>query len=225
MIFTFNGVRSDTYNVKLLDRIDWNVPKRDYTTKVIPGRDGTLTLDNHRFADTTGKLRCYTEREWFHNYENFKAFLLKDVAKHQLIDEIEPDVYRMARVIGFQQVAHSERNTIVFDIELEMAPKKFLICEDLTVSVGTVNISNPTLYESKPLIVAAGNGTITFGGYTITLSGVTGATTIDCESLNAYSNVNENSNVSFSGEPVFPVGDFTLTTTVALTIKPRWCTV
>ena len=225
MMFEFNGVRSDTYNVLLADRVKWDTPKRDYERVVIPGRNGTLTLDNKRFDDASGTIRCYTVKEWHQSVEDLKAFLMQDVSRHRFVDDIEPDVYRLARVVNVNVVSHDAANTALVEIELNMAPEKWLIADDIPVAVGTVSITNPTHYAAKPLIVAAGDGTITFNGCTITLSGVSGPTTIDCETLNAYATGSENSHVTITGTPVFPAGAFQLTTTVALTITPRWWTI
>ena len=91
-------------------------------------------------------------------------------------------------------------------------------------------ITNPTMFDAKPIIRANGSGTctVTIGNQIITLTDVSGYIDIDCETMNCYNGVvNCNSKVTLGaqGFPTLPPGDTWISFgggTTSVVITPRW---
>lgn len=100
--------------------------------------------------------------------------------------------------------------------------------------MGPTTLTNPTPFESQPVIEAVGSGDIQFADVTITLSpdDTTETITIDCEVMEAWAEVDgevesRNSVVSMSSSdfPKIPTGASTIyadATITSLKVKPRW---
>lgn len=89
-------------------------------------------------------------------------------------------------------------------------------------------MSNPTVFDSEPLIRAYGNGSFTMDGVTITITNATSYTDIDCEMMDCYEGTtNRNNDVTFSTYdfPKLRPGDNAVTIVTGITaleITPRW---
>lgn len=104
---------------------------------------------------------------------------------------------------------------------------------NMTITAPTT-LSNPTPFESHPLIEVTGNGTVEFADVTITIdnSDTTEPVFIDCEVMEAWAEVDgqiesRNSIVTMDNNnfPVLPVGASTVYADSGITslrVKPRW---
>ena len=91
--------------------------------------------------------------------------------------------------------------------------------------------SGQVLYNSwrtaKPLLQVTGNGSLSIGGQTITISDTTGEITIDCDVQDAWqglNNLNDNIEVENHQWPTLPPGETEITYTGLTSVKitPRW---
>lgn len=89
-------------------------------------------------------------------------------------------------------------------------------------------MTNPTVFESQPLIRVYGNGSFSVNDITITITNATSYTDIDCEMMDCYEgSTNRNNDVAFSTYdfPVLKPGDNPVTIVSGITevdIQPRW---
>lgn len=103
-----------------------------------------------------------------------------------------------------------------------------------TVGEGTSGtITNPTMYEAKPLLAVTGVGTLNIGDYSMVLTGsATQTVYIDCEIMEAWTlsgstKINANDRVRYAGNefPALGPGENALSwdsTITSLLITPRW---
>ena len=117
---------------------------------------------------------------------------------------------------------------IVFNVK----PQRFLSSGD-TVITFTANdwITNPTLFDAKPLLRIYGTGGVRIGDNTISLSANDEYTDVDCDIMYAYKgSTSKNQYVSVSGIdfPTIPPGRQRValgTNITKVEITPRWWTV
>ena len=143
----------------------------------------------------------------------------------------QPTLKQNARIINavtFRKISH---NLDVWegDVQFYCDPLKMLVDteEDIEVTESGTTVSNPGDVESKPLIEITGSGdmTISAGGKTISLTGITSGTVIDSEAEWVLKNGSAQYGVYTGNFPVLPVGDSTVLFTgsiTKLTITPRW---
>ena len=116
-----------------------------------------------------------------------------------------------------------------FTLEFDCKPQRFLKSGTVeqTITSGT-SITNPTAFASQPLIRIYGNGTVTVGTQTVTVTGNTETyVDVDCELMDCfYGTTNLNKKVTLSGHefPVLAPGSNTITYTDVTSVKvtPRW---
>ena len=94
-------------------------------------------------------------------------------------------------------------------------------------------ITNPTLFDSKPLLKITGMGTVGIGDYSITLQGIPSQTVyIDCDIMDAWTlsggvKVNANDLVQYAGNhfPSLASGENGVDLGTGITeivVTPRW---
>lgn len=177
-----------------------------------------------------------------------------------LTDDYHPEYYRMALFrsgLSVSPVAYNRAGS--FQIKFECKPQRFLVSGDdpweqagnyqtLTdensvdlqnesgvdiegATTEIYTITNPTPWESKPLIIATGSGDIGIGNQSITVSGVSEGVNvyIDCDSMEIYRMtgsvpVNMSAYVAFGRNdfPTLAAGVNAITHTMPIQIIPRW---
>lgn len=226
----YDGVDSRDFGVIVSSVGTHNAPQRVVEEVAIPGRNGTLTIDNGRFENITIPYIAMILHDFADKFDNFKAFLLSRKGYKRLEDSFSPNYYRLAKI-------HSEITPSVvtwdvagkFEIPFDCDPRRFLKSgEDPIEFSASGNIYNPTYYDAKPLLLVEGNGTVSLNSKVITVSGISNYVYIDLESLNAYNgNTNMNDKVSLPDNATLVPGENTITLNgvTKVTITPRWWTV
>ena len=100
----------------------------------------------------------------------------------------------------------------------------------ITVSSTNTNITNPTAFPARPVIVVtgSGNGTLTVGGTVVTLTGISTGMIIDCERMtvtDSAGTTNLNSVMTLGEFPTIPAGTSAVQFTggiTSLAITPNW---
>lgn len=227
--FIFNGESSADFGVWISGGGTYNAPARDVETAAVPGRNGMVTFDNGRFENIQLTYPAFISRRFQPRIDGFRAFLLSQRGYQRLEDTYHTDEFRLAIFHSALSVETTARNLAgAFDIIFDCKPQRFLKSGEnfLSVSSGSV-LFNPTRFTALPLIRATGNGTLTIGGTTITVSGNSGQIYLDSDLQDAYlGSTNKNSKVT----PTFPVlepGDnlVTITGLTNVAIMPRWWTI
>lgn len=227
----FGNLNSKDYNVFISGENTFATPERDCDTFEIPGRDGTLSLDNGRYHNVSIEYPAFIVHNFRHNYDGFRAALLSLRGYQRLADSYDVDHYRLARCASNLEPEMTQLNrhgtfTLVFDCD----PRRFLKAGEKAVSLTSDGvIFNPTLYPAKPLIRAYGTGTLTIGDVTIEITNADGYTDIDCELQEAYKghlNCNNNLRLQNGEFPILEPGNNEVTFTLSkVEITPRMWTI
>lgn len=217
--------------------LSYNKPERRVSSYSIPGRSGNLIVDEKTPQNDVVYDNVLIPYPAF-IHGNFKSTwdsLINSIGRLQGYRKIQcdddPTHYRMGRVIIPQapNVKHIGEDAF-FNLSFDCKPQRFLNTGDEWVT-WSGSLSNPTNYDSYPLLKVTGTGTLYFsaGNLTVTISSNTAYTYIDCESMTCYydSSTPLNQYVSFD-KPYFPVlvqGSNSVTKSAGITkieVKPRW---
>lgn len=227
----FNGKSFMDYGVFISGDGTFNAPERDTTNIEIPGRNGTLTIDNGRYKNLPVKYPAFIVHDFNTNIEGLRNFLLTQNGYGRLEDTYHPEEFRKAKISGgFTTKPIAELYAGEFDLEFDCYPQRFLKSGELSVSFTAAgNLINKYLTEAKPLIRAYGTGSFTLGGVTVQITAANTYTDIDCDLEECYKDTlatNRNNYVVLtSGSfPVLKPGDnqITLSGISKLEIMPRW---
>lgn len=201
--FIFNGESSLDHGVYVGGQGTYNAPQRDVSKVTVPGRNGDLIKDNGRWLNIEVPYNIVVMKEFLERTDDIRAWLSEPTDYVRLEDTYHPDFYRLARFVGpisFETAAFNNagKATIIFDCK----PQRFLKSGELLLpQTKNTAIFNPTRFASKPLIrvMCSGNGTVTIGAYTITLTGISTYVDIDSEIQDCYANgLSMNNKVSLS---------------------------
>lgn len=228
--FEFDGVSSADYGVWITGAGTYNAPPRRFEEITIPGRNGTLTLDQNAFEDIEQTYPAFIRRNFATNIEGLRNQLLSRAGKKVLKDSYHPDEFYLAKYIEGLEVETAAKGVAGrFDLVFKRDPRRFLVSGETPVTMSSGGtITNPTLFASRPLIHAVGYGTVTIGHTTITIANEFSYVDIDCETMDCYSGTqNANAAVTFGGNdfPELPAGATGVTysnTITQLIITPRW---
>ena len=150
----------------------------------------------------------------------------------ELIDDYEPDYFRLAYFQGPFDIDNKRTRVGKFDVSFRCRPERFLLQGKYPSEVASGGVlANPTKYMAKPLIhiTGSGSGTLTIGNTTMSFTGIVDYLNIDCEKQDVYRLPTENRNSLMTGEfPMLPAGNSTVTFTGGIstvTITPRYYTI
>lgn len=172
--FTFDGESSADYGVYLTGEGVFNAPQRAVEVVSIPGRNGAIAIDQGRFEniEVTYRAGMYdvNESNFADKVSALRNWLCSKVGYCRLEDEYNPGEYRMALYTSGIEVEHDMLIAGEFEISFECKPQRWLVSGETAVAVtsgGT--LTNPTRFDSEPLLAVKGYGVIGFNGYSINL--------------------------------------------------------
>lgn len=227
--FIYDGVNSRDFGVFISGTQVFDAAPRSIDTVVVPGRNGTLTLDNKRFENVEMTYPAFIYDSFRANIVGFRNFMLSSAAYRRLEDTYNPDVYMMARYVSGLSVSPTDRRLEgEFDIVFDRMPQRYLkIGEEKKTFTSAGAIVNPTRFESKPLIRVYGVGSLGVGSNTITITANTSYIDIDCDMMDAYrgaTNCNGDIVLSSGNFPTLKPGanGITLTGITKVEIIPKW---
>ena len=224
---TYDGKSLRDYGVYVNGTYTFSAPQRNITKVVIPGRNGTLTIDNKRFENIEVTYEAFIIREFVENIEGLRNYLSTAAGYRRLEETYHPDEFRMARFVsGLSVTATPLMREGNFTLKFDCMPQRFLKSGEIPVEFTAAgSIFNPTLQQAKPMLRVWGNGTVGIGSATLTIADTTNYTDIDCESMDAYYGAtNRNSNISGTF-PVLEPGANGVALGGSITkvqITPRW---
>lgn len=229
---TFDGINSLTYGIYITGEAVYNAPERAVEMVTIPGRNGTLAIDSGRFEniEVTYRCGCFADdqADFAEKVAAFRNALASRFAYVRLTDEYHTDEYRLALYkSGLEVDAVNYHMAGEFEITFECKPQRFLTSgETTTTRTASGSITNPTLFDARPLLVVTGTGNLTVNGVQIAISA--SPTTIDCEAMEAYNGTtSRNGSIVLTPNefPVLSPGSNTITLGSGITrvvITPRW---
>lgn len=225
----FGEVNSADYDVNISGEGTYNTPARDIEVIPIPGKNGTLSIDNKRFNNVDITYPAFIVSNFESNFSAFKGALMSQTGYQRLVDTYDEDHYRLARyrseiTPSMDQYNRHGQFSLIFDCD----PRRFLKNGDRVVEFTSAgSLKNPTMFDALPLVRAYGTGTVTINGITVTITTADGYTDLDSEIQEAYKGATScNSNITLtSGE--FPylgkgVNNISMTGVTKVEITPRW---
>ena len=173
--FTFNGVRAADYGIYVTDVNVFNSAARDVEYIEIPGRDGAFALDRGRFQNISVVYKCAmtqdTDEDFATAISEFRNAIASTKGYKRLEDDIHTDEYRMGVFSKGLEAPTLNTKTATFDVEFNCQPQRFLKSGETAVSVASGGqITNPTLFDSHPLLHAWGYGDIGINGSIISIN-------------------------------------------------------
>lgn len=227
----FNGKNSKDYGVYISGGGTFNAPKRNQDKISIPGRNGSLTIDNGNYENITIEYPAFIYRDFDANISAFRNMLLANKKYVKLEDSYHPDEYRLAIYDGnFDADVVDNLKAGKFKLRFDCYPQRFLKSGDQEYEYTAAgSILNRTDQTALPLLRVYGDGTVTINGVSIVISGSSTYTDIDCELMEAYKDTlatNKNNTITLSNGK-FPQLDpgtnaIALSSVSKVIITPRW---
>lgn len=176
--FTFGGVNSRAYGVYITGEGVFNAPERNVEMIEIPGRNGAYALDKGNFnnIEVTYPASIATDNatDFAQAVSDLRNLLCSKVGYVRLEDDYNTGEYRMAIYKSGLEVSHDMLIAGEFDIVFECKPQRFLKSGETAISVTSGDtITNPTLFDAKPLIEIYGYGDIGINSDTLSVDNVT----------------------------------------------------
>lgn len=230
--FSYAGKMSTDFGVWISGEATYQSPSKDIEAVVIPGRNGSLSIDNGRFQNINIPYNAYIIDDFERNFDALKAYLTSFTGYQRLADTYHPDYYRLARFYSAVEPEMTQLNRHgKFTLNFDCDPRRFLKSGEIPYTATSSDVMfNPTQFASAPLLRVYGTGTLTISGVSITITAADSYTDIDCELQEAYKNsVNCNSNIVLvNGKfPAMPAGDneISMSGISRVEITPRWWTI
>lgn len=231
--FVFNGISSiDSGAYIAPDEID-NAPERDIETIDVPGRNGSLIIDNGRYKNSEQKYNgiIYDDNKFDEYIQMFRSIILGDPGYKRLEDTFKPDEYRMAYFSGdfSPKTIRMWKKLGKFEITFACKPQRYLkIGEKTNEFTSAGALFNPSVFDAQPMIRVFGWGQINIGDYEIFVGeNELPYVDIDCERMDAYyGSINCNNMIALASDfPVLKKEESIVTfdsTITSLQIVPRW---
>ena len=192
---TYDGVDSSSFGVFISGEGVFDAPARRGEMISIPGRNGSLFMDEGVFENITVEYPAFIgtsyEALFRQKLGDLRSAMTSRGNYKRLTDTYHPDefrlgVYREGLEVDPQYLTRAGGFTLKFDCK----PQRFLISGEIPhIFIANGTIINPTLFASSPLIKVTGNGTVAFGNngeYRFIVSNNTGTIWIDTDIMEAY---------------------------------------
>lgn len=167
----FGGVNSADYGIYITGEAVYNAPERTVEFISVPGRNGSIALDKGRFENIEVTYPAGTfgddQQDFREKLSDFRNAVLSQVGYQRLTDEYHPDEYRLGVYSSGLEVASTNKANGTageFSLTFNCKPQRFLTSGETEVTVASGGtITNPTPFDSQPLIAVKGKGTINLG--------------------------------------------------------------
>lgn len=171
----FGDVDSSDFGIYITGEAVYNAPQRAVEFVDVPGRNGAIALDQGRFNNITVTYPAgtfgSTQEDFREAVSNFRNALMSFKGYQKLEDTYHPDEYRMAVYTAGLEVTPVHYGTAgEFEITFECKPQRWLKCGDYPAPVESGQVlTNPSQFESSPVLLSQGYGMINFNGFSIGL--------------------------------------------------------
>lgn len=189
---TYDGVDSRDFGVFLSGEGAFDAPARRGEMISIPGRNGSLFMDEGVFENITVEYPAFIgtgyEAIFRKKLGDLRSALTSRGNYKRLTDTYHPHefrlgVYREGLEVDPQHITRAGGFTMKFDCK----PQRFLVSgEESHIFAANGTITNPTLFASSPLLKVSGNGTVAIGNYAFRVSNNYWTIFIDTEIMEAY---------------------------------------
>ena len=189
---TYDGVDSRDFGVFISGEGAFDAPARRGEMISIPGRNGSLFMDEGVFENITVEYPAFIGTGYEERFRTVLAMLRSELTSRgnykRLTDTYHPDefrlgVYRSGLEVDPKVITRAGGFTMKFDCK----PQRFLLSgETPQIFYNNDSIVNPTLFESSPIIKVTGNGTVVIGPYRFKVSNNNWTIIIDTEIMESY---------------------------------------
>lgn len=176
--FTFGNINTKDFGVVVEGYGNYTAPKRAVEMVTVPGRDGSIAIDQGRYEDGSATysviIRGKTQYEFARKVSEFRNAIISQLGYQRLTEDYLPGEYRMAIYAGGLEsdpdfIGRAGR----FEVKFTCKPRRYLLSGETEMSVDSGDsVYNPTPYGSSPLIAAEGPGVIHLGDHAITINDV-----------------------------------------------------
>ena len=171
---SFDGVESRNFGVYITGEAVYNAPQRDVEMISIPGRSGAFALDKGRFENIEvtypAGIFADNEADFAQAVSDFRNYLCSRNGYCRLVDEYNPEEYRMAIYKSGLDVSPAQLKAGEFNLVFDCKPQRYLMSGEAAIEISDGDtLLNPTLFESSPLLEIEGSGSVSFNGYSIDL--------------------------------------------------------
>ena len=230
--FWFAGHCCEEFGIVCSGSGTFAAPERDATVVDIPGRNGTLTIDNGRYKNITVSYPAFVPRDFPARAASIRAWLLGPTGYQRLEDEYQPDCYHLARFAGPLEFETGFLNRAAsMSLAFDCMPQRWLKSGEYAQPIANgQTLYNPTGFEALPLIEVelTGEAALQVGGITVQFAGYTGPLVLDCDLQDSYAGTrNLNRYVTAAQFPVLPAGknEFSCSGGVSsVRLTPNWWT-
>ncbi|MFA0816028.1 MAG: phage tail protein [Anaerofustis sp.] len=197
-------------------------PEKNVEEIIIPGRDGSLTVDDGTYATTTKPVECALD------HGDIDALCAWLTGSGFVTFSNEPDKQYMAKIINSVPLKEIIPTFRTFIIQFSCQPKKYSIENDLiTIDTSPAMISHPGTENAKPVIKVYGTGTIdiTINSTVVHMKNVVDYVTIDSSIMDAYKDTELKNSDMYGEFPEFVPGTNNISWTGTVTqieILPNW---
>lgn len=205
-----------------------DAPERDVSTIDIPGRNGSLLIDNGRYKNVTVTYPAFLRKGLPEKTDELKRWLLRSSAYKRLEDSYQREFFRMARFSGSLEFASCGRHVSECRLTFDCKPQRFLKSGETAIeSNGPITLYNPTGFPALPYIRIYGTaGILTVGNTQIRIDAIDGYLDLDCDTQNALKETkNCNGDIYAPDFPVLPEGATGVSFSRGISkieIIPRW---
>lgn len=165
---TFDGRSSSEFNVYITGEGVFNAPERAVEMISIPGRNGAFALDYGRFENIEVTYNCGIagddDADFASAISDFRNWLCSRNGYVRLSDDYNAGEYRQAIYKSGLEVTAENLKAGEFPVVFECKPQRFLTSGETAVSITSGDtITNPTLFDSRPMLEITGYGNIDIG--------------------------------------------------------------
>ena len=189
---TYDGVDSSAFGVFISGEGVFDAPARRGEMISIPGRNGSLFMDEGVFENITVEYPAFIGTGYEETFRtklgDLRSVLSSRGNYKRLTDTYHPDefrlgVFREGLEVDPQYITRAGGFTMKFDCK----PQRFLVSgEEPIVMTSPRFITNPTLFFAKPLIKVVGNGRVIIEPYEFKVTGNDGEIWIDSDLMETY---------------------------------------
>lgn len=168
--FTFGGASTSDYGLVVEGPGNYSASTRAVEVINIPGRDGAFVLDKGYYENVPAEFNVVakgaTQSDFKDIISAFRNAIVSQKGYVRLEELYQPGEYRMARYAGgLDEEPAFHGNGAIFKVKFDCKPQRYLTDGETAVSVDDGDtLTNPTLFEAHPLIMAEGFGVLDIDG-------------------------------------------------------------
>lgn len=232
-VIIFNGVCSEDLGIRVAKPPAYQIPERDISTTIVPGRNGDAILYVGAFKNVSREYEVSfpADHDFSERAAAIARWLFSSSGYARLTDSYDPHVYRLAYCQSCPSVESLYQEAGRGSITFICRPERFLLSgETPVVLTKSGTLFNPTGMSASPLlkIYGTGSGTVTIGTRSIEILSMSDEfLMIDCETESAsFDGTNKNDCISVTnGFPVLSAGETAISwdgDISKIEITPRW---